>query len=153
MILQLGKTHQFIFFFVRFHLSYVKSSLHHLGITNKMKLFVCFVCFSNPTSPIPVPKLEGNSLFLSFTFLNKIWNLNLYSLQAPLQFEIKNTQLIGWFCCHTLIISSVNYVSVYYWNLRMKRSLIKLSRLVEYVTKMVTGCLRTKKVAIFFVWD
>ena len=34
-------------------------------------------------------------------------------------------------------------------NLRMRRSLAKLLRLVEYVSKVVTGCLRTTKGAIF----
>ena len=32
-------------------------------------------------------------------------------------------------------------------------SLVKLSRLMKSVTKLVTGCLRTKKVAIFALCD
>ena len=35
----------------------------------------------------------------------------------------------------------------------MKRSLVKLLGVIESVTNMVTGCLRTTKVAIFVVWD
>ena len=35
----------------------------------------------------------------------------------------------------------------------MRRSLIILSGLVESITKMVTGCLRTTQVSIFLVWD
>ena len=37
--------------------------------------------------------------------------------------------------------------------LKMGRSLVELWGLVESVTKMVTGCLRATKVAIFFVQD
>ena len=50
-----------------------------------------------------------------------------------------------------LITSSVDLGSGYYQNLRMRSSFVKLSGVVESVTKMVKGCLRKAKVAIFVV--
>ena len=51
-----------------------------------------------------------------------------------------------------LIASSVNWRSVNYQKLRMRRSLVKLSGLVKSVIPVVTGCLRLTEVAIFVVW-
>ena len=43
--------------------------------------------------------------------------------------------------CHSRLL--------YYQKLRMRSSLVSLSQLVKSVTKMVSGCLRLTKVAIF----
>ena len=51
-----------------------------------------------------------------------------------------------------LMASPVNKGYVYYQNLGMKKSLVKLSGLVEFWTKMVTGCLRrSNKCSLFWL--
>ena len=58
-----------------------------------------------------------------------------------------------------ILLSSLSYlhdVTSQLWdfilkNLRMKRPLVNLLRLLNVATKVVTGCLRTSKVSIFVV--